>query len=151
MRGDVRRGTILSDEPVRKPHAQTDPDRARSNRGMLGLVGVILVIVIVALILLMFRGCDLGVGRDTGSSGAREIVPVEGLSADPGIVSAWVAPGHNVSAILRVAGLENSTITDMGGGRYVISVPDGTEETVVRILAEVEGVYDAGRVYGLNK
>jgi hypothetical protein len=134
-----------------KPHAHADPDRARSNRGMLGLVGTILVIVIVALMLLMIRGCDTGAGRDSGTNGGKEIVPVAGLSADPGVVSAWVANGSDISSVLRVAGLENATITDMGGGRFVITVPVGTEDTVVRILAEADGVYDAGRVYDLNK
>jgi hypothetical protein len=136
---------------MRKPHAQTDSDRARSNRGMLGLVGIILVIVIVVLMLLMFRGCDTGSRRDTGSGGGKEIVPVAGLVAAPGVVSAWVAQGTDISSALRVAGLEDSTVTDMGGGRYVISVPTGTEDTVIRILAEVEGVHDAGRVYDLGK
>ena len=141
----------MADEPIREPRAQTDPDSARSNRATLGLVGIILVIVIVFLILLMFRGCDTGTNSGGSSGGGKEIVPVAGLSADPGVVSAWVAQGGDLSAVLRVAGLENSNITDMGGGRYVISVPVGTEDSVVRILAGIQGVYDAGRVYGLKK
>ena len=134
-----------------KPHAHSDPDRAQSNRGMLGLIGVVIVIVIVVLILLLFRGFGAGADTGAGGTGGKKIVPVEGLTADPGIVSAWVKPGGDISAILRVAGLENSSITDLGGGRYVISVPPGSEDTVVRILADVNGVYDAGRVYGENK
>jgi ABC-type cobalt transport system substrate-binding protein len=118
---------------------------------MLGLVGVVIVIVVVVLILLLFRGFGTAAKSGAGATGGKKIVPVEGLTADPGIVSAWVAPGGDVSSILRVAGLESSTITDLGGGRYVISVPAGTEDTVVRILAEVDGVYDAGRVYSSNK
>jgi hypothetical protein len=141
----------LTDEPVGQSHARTGNDRARSNRGMLGLVGVIIVIVVVALMLLLFRGCDTSAGRAGGTSGNKEIVPVNGLTADPGVVSAWVAPGSDINSVLRVAGLEDSTITDMGGGRYVISVPPGTEDTVVRILVELKGVYDAGRVYGPNR
>ena len=127
---------------------QTDPDRARSNRGMLGLIGVVIVVVLVILMLLLFRGFGTSAGSNTGSSGGNKIVPVEGLTANPGFVSAWVAPEGNVTEVLRIAGLENSNITDLGGGRYVISVPNGTEDTVVRILAEIDGVYDAGRVYG---
>jgi len=141
----------LADEPVREPQAHTDPDRARSNRGMLGLVGVVLVIVVVALMLLMIRGCDNGAIGGSGSNGKKEIVPVTGLPAAPGIVSAWVAPDSDISSVARIAGLESSAITDMGGGRYTITVPEGTEDTVVRILVGAKGVYDAGRVYNLPK
>lgn len=151
MREGAQRGTTVADEPIRKPHAQIDSDRARTNRGMLGLVGIILVIVLVVLMLLMIRGCDIGASRDTGAAGGKEIVPVEGLIADPGVVSVWVAEGTDISVVLRVGGLENSSITDMGGGRFVITVPPGTEDTVVRILAEVKGVYDAGLVYSLKR
>jgi hypothetical protein len=134
-----------------KTHVQTGLGRARSNRGMLGLVGVIIVVVVIVVMLLLFRGFGTGAGAGASTSGGKKIVPVEGLTADPGIVSAWVAPGANISSILRVAGLENASITDLGGGRYVISVPEGTEDNVVRILAEVDGVYDAGRVYGASQ
>jgi len=136
---------------MRKPHAQTDPDRARSSRGMLGLVGIILVIVIVALALLMLRGCEFGSNRDTGSSGSKEIVPVGGLPTSSGTVAAWVTEGTDISGLLRIAGLENSTVTNMGDGKYVISVPPGSEDTVVRILTETKGVYGAGRVYDYKK
>jgi len=141
----------VADEPIRQLHARTSDDGTLSGRGMLGLVGIMLVIVIVVLMLLMVRSCDTGADRNTGSGGAKQIVPVTGLSANPGLVSAWVATDGNVSDVLKVAGLEDASITDMGGGRFVISVPLGTEDTVVRILAGVKGVYDAGRVYDLNK
>jgi hypothetical protein len=119
---------------------------------MLGLIGVALVVVIVVLMLLLFRGFGAGTaGNGAGTTGGKKIVPVEGLTANPGVVSAWVRQGADLTAMLRVAGLENSNITDLGGGRYVISVPAGTEDTVVRILAEIDGVYDAGRVYSSNK
>jgi hypothetical protein len=148
VRGRARRGNHLADEPMRKPRVHSDPTHARSSRGMLGLIGVIIVVVAVILMLLLFRGFGTGAKSGAGATGGKKIVPVEGLTANPGFVSAWVTPDGNVSEVLRVAGLENSNITDLGGGRYVISVPVGTEETVVRILAEIDGVYDAGRVYG---
>jgi len=141
----------VADEPIRQTNAHMNDDRVRSGRGMLGLVGVMLVIVIVVLMLLMLQSCDTTENRDAGSGGTKQIVPVTGLSANPGLVSAWVATDGNVSDVLKVAGLEDASITDMGGGRFVISVPLGTEDTVVRILAGVKGVYDAGRVYDLNK
>jgi ABC-type cobalt transport system substrate-binding protein len=115
---------------------------------MLGLIGMVIVVVVIILTLLLFRGFGAGAKSGAGATGGKKIVPVEGLTANPGFVSAWVSPSGNVTEVLRVAGLENSNITDLGGGRYVISVPVGTEETVVRILAEIDGVYDAGRVYG---
>ena len=148
VRGSARRGNHLSDQPITNPHVQPDSDSANSSRGMLGLLGVLVVVVVVVLMLLLFRGFGADTGNGAGASGGKRIVPVVGLTANPGFVSAWVEPGGNVSAVLKVAGLENSNITDMGGGRYVISVPVGTEDTVVRILAEIDGVYDAGRVYG---
>jgi hypothetical protein len=114
---------------------------------MLGLVGVILVVIVVILMLLIFRSCGTESGSGTTGSNGKEIVPVGGLEPDPGVVSAWVQQGTDIAAVLRVAGLENSTITNMGGGRYVISVPAGTEDAVVRILSQTTGVYDAGLVY----
>jgi len=144
-------GDHVTDEPIRQSHAHPSDDRGRSSRGMLGLIGIMLVIVIVVLMLLMLQSCDTAANRDAGSGGAKQIVPVTGLSADPSLVSAWVTPDGDISDVLKVAGLEDASITDMGGGRYVISVPLGTEDTVVRILAGVKGVYDAGRVYDLSK
>jgi hypothetical protein len=135
---------------MREPHAHTDSSRTRGNRGLLGLAGAIVLIVVV-LLALSLRGCDTGATTTKTSNGNRTIVPVEGLTADSGVVSAWVQEGGNLSSVLKVAGLENSNITDMGGGRYVISVPVGTEDTVVRILAETDGVYAAGRVYSETK
>lgn len=117
---------------------------------MLGLVGVIIVVVVVVLMLLLFRGCAAGSGSEDGSSTQKEIVSVQGLTAEPGAVSVWVAPETEVKALLAIAGLESSTITNMGGGRFVVSVPPGSEETVVRILSSNQGVYDAGRVYNLK-
>ncbi len=150
--GDARRGNHLADEPILKPHAHTAAVRARANREVLSLVGVALAVVAVVLALMLFGGFGSATVRGGGSTNrGKKIVPVEGLNAAPGVVSAWVAQGGDLSAVLRVAGLENSTITDLGGGRYVISVPAGTEDTVVRILADVDGVYDAGRVYSSNK
>jgi hypothetical protein len=137
----------MADEPVSDPRVQDDPERTRRTRGMLGLIGIVIVLVILALVLLMVRGCASSATRMDGESGIKEIVSVKGLNADPGQVSAWVKPGSDIFSILRIAGLEDAKITDMGGGRFVISVPAGTEDTVVRILAETDGVYDAGRVY----
>jgi hypothetical protein len=150
-RGDAEGGRMVADEPVVTPHIQTDPVRASSNRGMLELLGIILVVVVVALLLLMFHGFDAGKSQNAVSSGGKRIVPVAGLTADPGVVSAWVTDGSDIAAALHVAGLENSKVTDMGGGRYVISVPIGTEETVVRILSDTPSVHDAGLVYDLKE
>ena len=149
--GGRLKGELLADEPIRQSNVHAEDDRARSNRGMLGLVGVILVIVVVALMLLLFRGCDTSASGGAGASGGKEIVPVAGLTPQAGVVSAWVAADGDISSVLRIAGLEDSTITDMGGGRYVVTVPMGTEESVVRILSGLNGVYDAGRVYGAEQ
>lgn len=144
-------GLQVADEPITVPHVPTGPSGARSNRGILGLVGVVIVLVVVALILLMFRGCEAEKNTGSTSGGAKEIVPVAGMAPDPGCVSVWVDGGGDIEAILRIAGLEDSTATSMGGGRYVISVPPGTEESVVRLLAGMNGVHDAGLVYCENE
>jgi len=140
----------VADEPMRTPQVQTRPNREQSDRGMVGPVGAFLVLVVV-LVLLMARGCEPATGHSSLSRDGKEIVPVEGLTAHPGVVSVWVADSGDISATMHVAGLENSTVTDMGGGRYVISVPPGTEDTVVRMLETSRGVHDAGLVYDLKR
>lgn len=141
----------MTDEPIVTPHAHTTSTRATTNRGMLELLGIILVLVVVALLLLMSRGLGADEGRSAVTGGGKQIVPIAGLAADSGVISAWVSDDVDISSALRIAGLEDSTITDMGGGRYVISVPVGTEETVVRVLGNIDGVHDAGLVYDLKE
>lgn len=143
--------SLVTDEPIVTPRAQNDSTRVKSSRGMLELLGVILVLVVVALLLLMSRGFKTGESQSTVTGGGKQIVPIAGLTADSGIVSAWVSDDVDITAALRIAGLEDSTITDMGGGRYVISVPVGTEETVVRVLGNIDGVHDAGLVYDIKE
>lgn len=137
----------MTDEPARFSHAQPDNGRGSNNRSFFGLFGVLAVIVIVVLILLMLNSCEAASGPDSGDSSGRKIMPVNGLVASPGVISVWVAEGRDINTVISISGLQESAVTSMGGGRYVVTVPAGSEETLIKILADNENVYDAGRVY----
>ena len=138
----------MTDEPARYPQAQPGNGGASDNGSLIGLLGVFVVIVIVVLALLMLNNCDaLSDKGGPGGAQGKRIVPVTGLIVAPGQISAWAAEGTDINELLLIAGLRDSTVTSMGGGRYVITVPAGSEDTVIKILANKPGVYDAGRVY----
>ena len=95
----------------------------------------------------MVRGCGSILNTANRGSSTNQIVPVPGRSPVDGSISLWVAAGTEVNAALAAASVDHSGIVDMGGGRFVIKVPVGTEVEAARRLRDVEGVYDAGRVY----
>lgn len=114
------------------------------------LTGVVITVVLIVLIVLAFlllRGCGSTDTNSGTSGGGKVIVSVPGLSPQRGAVSVWVAEGANIDGILAAASIRTGDVVNMGGGRYVITVPEGTEAGVVRRLMKVDGVADAGRVY----
>jgi hypothetical protein len=138
----------MADEPVQDPQIQPDDDGAGKRRSLVGLIAAVAVIIILVLVLLMLRGCGSGSKNGGGEdSSVKEIVPVAGLKIVPGQVSVWVAQGGDISTVLTIGGLRDAEITNMGGGRYVITVPTGTEDAVIKSLKGVAGVHDAGRVF----
>jgi hypothetical protein len=126
-----------------------EAEEQKERRSIRGLLLLICTIVIIVLILLMLRGC--GGGSETGGSGTRHIVPVEGYAPLPGLVSVWVPKSANVNVVLRRAGVRNLGILNLKNGRYVVTVPTGTEPAAISSLQAQPGVFDAGRVYRHGK
>ena len=62
-------------------------------------------------------------------------------------------PVSQVREALTGAGVVASDKLALGGGRYIIQVPKGTEDAAAEALASQRGVFDAGLVYdaGLAK
>lgn len=123
-----------------------------SRRSLFRVVVVMIVIVVIVLVLLMLKSCG-GAEKNAAApaGGAKTIVPVQGLSPEAGSVSVWVEASSNVESVLSAAGVNSSRVTDMGGGRYVVAVPAGTEAAAIKRLAKVSGVADAGLVYDSGK
>jgi len=134
-------------DPAQQPVSEPADDGSGDRRSLWGLLAIIAVIIILILLFLMLRGCGGESGEGDKDTGGKEIVPVTGLLAVPGSVSVWVAEGTEVSAVLTLAGVSGGSITNMGGGRFVVTVPNGAEDAAVDRLKETEGVYDAGRVF----
>jgi len=133
--------------PAQEPAPDPTGDGTGDRRTLWGLFAIIAVIVILILVFLMLRGCGGASSESDKDTGGKEIVPVTGLLAVPGSVSVWVADGADVSAVLTLAGVSGSNVTNMGGGRFVVTVPNGAEDAAVDRLKAIEGVYDAGRVF----
>jgi ABC-type cobalt transport system substrate-binding protein len=136
----------MVDEPVQDPQNQPD-DGNPNRRSLIGLLAVIAVIIILVLMLLLLRSCDSGKKDGGADKGGKEIVAVEGFKAVPGQVSVWVTQGGNVATILTLANLRDAAVTNMGGGRYIVAVPAGTEAAAIKALRSAGGVYDAGEVF----
>jgi hypothetical protein len=73
-------------------------------------------------------------------------VAVDGSQPLDGKISVWIAPDARIAQFLSTDGLDGAVV-DMGGGRYVIELPTGSEVENVRKVRDTEGVYDAGRVF----
>jgi len=123
--------------------SSSDSDR----RSLIAVLAVAVTIVVIVLVLLLLRGCDSILSSANRGSAANQIVPVAGEPPVDGAVSIWVATGTDLELVLSEAGVNRSGIVDMGGGRFVVEVPVGTEIAAVRRLKENPSVYDAGRVY----
>jgi hypothetical protein len=120
-----------------------DPDR----RSLIVVLAVAVTIIVIVLVLLMLRGCDSVLNSANRRSSTNQIVPVAGQPPVDGSVSIWVAAGTDLETVLSEAGVNRTGVVDMGGGRFVVEVPPGTEVEVMRRLRDVSAVYDAGRVY----
>lgn len=123
---------------------ETEPDNRRS---LFRVVIAVIVIVVISLAVLMVRGCGSDDADGGSSDGGKAIVPVQGLPAQPGAVSVWVAEGSSIDSVLEEAAVRAGDVVNMGGGRYVVTVPEGEEAAIARRLTKVNGVTDAGLVY----
>lgn len=142
----------MVDEQQPEPVREDVPARAesREKRGLYGVLGVVALIVIVILVFLLLRSCANN-EQGASSSGRKTIEDVVAAKPLDGVVSVWIAPTTTLDKALDAAGLTSSGRVDMGGGRYVISVPAGRETAYVTKLQTVDGVNDAGRVFSEAK
>jgi len=120
----------------------------KNRRSLLGVIIATIVIVLVVLLFLMLRSCDSGESDGATTNGGQSIVAVKGLRPEPGAISVWVMEDTNIDALLLVGGIRATDVVNMGGGRFVVAVPEGSESEAVRRMAKVAGVIDTGRVYG---
>jgi len=123
--------------------SREEPDR----RSLMIVLAVAVTVFVIVLVLLMLRGCDSVLSSANRRSATNQIVPVAGQPPVDGAVSIWIAAGTDLQESLSKAGVNHSGIVDMGGGRFVVDVPVGTEVDAMRRLRDVPNVYDAGRVY----
>ena len=124
-----------------------NPDKDSDRRSLTLVLAVALTIVIIVFVLLMLRGCDSVLTSANRRSSTNQIVPVAGQPPVDGAVSIWVAAGTDLELVLSEAGINRTGVVDMGGGRFIVEVPPGTEVEAMRRLKDVSAVYDAGRVY----
>lgn len=122
----------------------TERDTEGRNRRAFFALAVLAAIVIIALLLTLTQ-CSPDFSA--GTRGEKRIVAVPEAPAKAGVVSVWVSDGASISGVLSRAGVEVAETVDLGGGRWVVSVPAGQERDAVTKLRDTEGVNDAGFVY----
>lgn len=131
-----------------EPESDETDDDGKNRRSLYSVIVATIVIVIIILVLLLLRGCGTTNGSGRTSSGSKTITSVDGLKPEPGAISVWVTEGTNIDSLLRLGDIRSSDVVNMGGGRFVVVVPKGSENVAMRKLAKVAGVIDTGRVYG---
>lgn len=141
----------MVDEPQEYARTTTDAEDNRRRRSFMRVLVAVIVIVLIILALLMVRTCTADKDGASSDNGSKTIESVKGLDPQPGAVSVWVSDGSDINALLTLAGIRAVDVVNMGGGRYVISVPEGDETASVRRLVEVRGVVDAGLVYATGE
>lgn len=134
----------ISDRYLDEYEAEEDAERPqRSLWGLLTII-VMVIVVIVAFMMLRDRG---GRSADRSSGGGRSIEAVENQRPVRGMVCLWVSSGTDVESVLTAANVDGGTALDMGDGRWVVDVPEGTEKGAIKSIARQSGVHDAGLVY----
>ncbi len=143
-----------ADEPAQMPKGADrmalNPDEAdeeqTDRRSLWRLLPVLAAIIIAIIVLLLLRDCGGARGGASGSR-TRSIERVQGMEPVAGVISLWVKGDADVTRVLATAGVRAGEKLDLGGGRYVVDVPQGSENAAVAALKKTAGVYDAGRVF----
>jgi len=130
-----------------EPDAEEEAE-PKDRRSLFGVIVATIVIVVIILVFLMLRSCDSAEGDGSTTTGGQTITSVKGLTPEPGAISVWVVDGTSIDSVLLVGDIRTTDVVNMDGGRYVVGVPEGTEDEAMQKLAEVAGVIDTGRVYG---
>lgn len=136
--------------PLQASAAQEpDPEETARKRDRLwALLAGAVVVLLVILFLLLLPRCAASDDPDASNPQGKEIVSVPPLDPMDGVVSVWVKPDTTIGEVLKKAAVSTDDSVDMGGGRYIITVPKGSEPDAVGRLKASQGIYDAGRVYG---
>lgn len=119
---------------------------AQPAREPLRLVSLVLILIAALLIVLLM----LDMWGPTGSESRvnrRSIETVPGKRPIAGTIAVWVEGDSRVEDVLADAGVSHGDLTDLGQGRYVVEVTEGTEVQAVRTLKGRPGVSDAGYVF----
>lgn len=141
----------MVDQPQEYAPTSADAEASRRRRSFMSVLVAIVVIVLIVLGLLMLRSCTTAKAEATLESDSKTIESVEGLDPQPGAVSVWVGEDADINALLTSADVRSTDVVNMGGSRYVISVPKGDETAVAGRLMKVRGVIDAGLVYATDE
>lgn len=142
---------MADEEPIREidgdePTPEDVEEAQEPRRSLWGLVAIITVVIVIIIVLLQLRRCGSASG-DASERAGKTIEAVKGHDTVDGAVSLWIAEGANVRAVLADAGVTSSGQIDMDKGRWVITVPGGSEKASIGKLSATEGVHDAGYVY----
>jgi len=140
----------MADEPLegeQVPIGPDEPQQQRSGSSAWNVVGVVALVVIIILILLLLRDCGGPNAVGGGSGGDKTIVTAPRYEPLPGVVSVWVSGDTTIDAVLGAMSIRSEDVVSLGGGRYIIAVPEGQEDRAVETLKTKGGVFDAGLVY----
>ena len=132
-------------------HSHTSSDPSATKRRSLRTLAIVAAATVIVILVLAILGLDtIGGTRGANGSHGKVIVAVDGHRVESGSISVWLKPGSDVRAALQTAGLRNTAVVDMGGDRFVVSLPAGSETSAIARLHQVSGVIDAGNVYAAN-
>jgi len=140
----------MADEPLQDEEAPVPvdrPEQERSGPSAWNVVGVLVLIVVIILIVLLLKDCGGPDAVGDSGSGDKTIVSVPRYEPLPGVVSVWVSGETTINQVLAATSVRSEDVVSLGGGRYVIVVPEGQEQLTVDTLESRDGVFDAGLVY----
>lgn len=123
-------------------------ETARRRDRLWALLAGAVVVILVILFLLLLPRCAASNDPEASNPQGKEIVAVPPLDPMDGVVSVWVKPDTTIDEVLKKAAVSTDDSVDMGDGRFIITVPKGSEADAVSRLKASQGIYDAGRVYG---
>ena len=138
---------MVDESPDLEPEERDDEPEPEKRRSLAAVIVTVIVIVLIVLAFLLIRGCGSGRFGGTTTNGDKVIVPVRGMKPQAGAVSVWVKTGSDIDTVLTAAAVRGGDVVNMGGDRYVVAVPVGSESAIVTRLKGVTSVVDAGLVY----
>jgi hypothetical protein len=123
------------------------PPEAESPRDRRTPVALVLLL-LAALAMLALAVWIVAPARDGDSSDfSRRIESLADKKSVPRLVSVWTEPGMDIEFALSRAGIRCENTTLVGDSCYVVCVEAGEEDSAVRSLKRVRGIYDVGLVY----